>query len=68
MANVRTASKNPSESTAEAFTTTPYPNDTSSSVRSPNNNIFNGAVDAVTSAPTKPIKSRNLSVAVENLN
>jgi hypothetical protein len=41
---------------------------TSAPVSSPNNNIFNGAIDAVTRAPIIPMKSRNLSAPVENLN
>jgi len=68
MANVSMASKNASESAFDAFTFLSNPYLTSSPVRSPNNNIFNGAVDAVTRAPRKPTKSRHLSVPVENLN
>jgi hypothetical protein len=44
------------------------PNFTSSPVRLPNKNMFNGAVDAVTRPPRKPIKRRHLSAPVENLN
>lgn len=62
MANLSTAAKNPSGSEES------NPNATNSPVSSPNNNKFNGCVEAVTSAPTKPIKSRNLSVHVVNLN
>jgi hypothetical protein len=68
MANVSTPSKNASVSADDAFMIIAAPNLTSSPVSSPNNNIFNGVVVAVTRAPIKPIKSRHLSGVVENLN
>jgi hypothetical protein len=68
MANVSMASKNATELASDPFLFLSNPYLTSSPVSSPNNNIFNGAVDAVTRAPRKPIKSRHLSATVENLN
>jgi hypothetical protein len=67
-ANVLMASLNLSSSARVLFICFNIPYSTSSPVRSPNNNIFNGAVDEVTRAPTVPIKSSHLSAHVENLN
>jgi hypothetical protein len=64
-ANVLMASKKLSAASGDVLF---IPYFTSSPVRSPNNTIFNGAVDEVTRAPILPIKSSHLSVPVENLN
>jgi len=68
LANLSMAFKNASSSAADALTILSIPYCTSSPVRSPNNHIFNGAVDEVTRDPIKPIKSSHLSAPVENLN
>jgi hypothetical protein len=62
------ATKNASASGVPVGDNTAAPYSTRAPVRSPNNNIFNGCVAAVTRAPRKPIKSRHLSPPVENLN